>query len=456
LGPELVDRLPLRRDDTFERLRDTPKLVPGDLFAALEVGSAGIQGLPRRTPAAVGLAVLAALKEKRSTPMKKSGATLSLPSIEAALGDPLKDRGALLPFLFGQDTLVIGGPNHLDAADKLIRAAQRIVIIHSTFVGKNIYKLLPAIEAAAKAGVQVHIHWGRKDDPEGLETNPSEVATRLAVTTIPADIRKNVQLGQHSTGSHAKIILADRGPEEGYTAILGSCNWLCSPFKSVEASVRIDEPALVAIIAQKLAALLAPAVGQDLVVGQLLAIHADSAAQPPAASDHRAMIVSDQDHYAAVRDAMTEGGQGGTVLLGSHKFGHAAETTVFDPMRAAAKQGASVKLFYSKVLPNFGVNAAAIKSSELAANTIALHPTEDDMHAKFLSWGDFLLITSFNFLSASVNGSQRTGSEIGILLKGSGIIDAFVSGLDAHGVQSALQQGARKRKSRRRGRRRNH
>lgn len=453
LGPELVDRLPLRRDDTFERLRDTPKLVPGDLFAVLEVGPAGIEGLPRRTPAAVGLALLAAMKRKQSTLPAKSGPTTSLPSIEAALGDPLKDRGALAPFQFNRDTLLIGGTEHLEAADHLIRAAQRIVVIHSTFVGKNIHKLLPAIEVAARAGVQIHIHWGKKDDPEGIETNPSEVAARLAVTTIPADVRRNVHLGPHSTGSHAKIILADCGAREGFTVLLGSCNWLCSPFKSVEASVRTDEPVLVALISQKLAALLAPAVGQDLVVGQLLAIHAEAAAHPPSVSPHRAMVVTDQDHYAAVRDAMNDVGQGGTVLLGSHKFGHAGETTVLDPMRAAARLGANVKLYYSKVLPNFGPAAAAAKSNELATSTIALHATEDDMHAKFLSWGNFLLITSFNFLSASVNGSQRSGSEIGILLQGPGIAETFVSGLDAHGVQFSLQQATRKNKNRRRRRR---
>jgi hypothetical protein len=453
LGPELVGRLPLRRDDTFERLRDTPRLVPGDLFAVLDVGPAGIEGLPRRTPAAVGLALLTALQRKHSVLPAKAGVSISLPLIEAALGDPLKERGALVPFLFGQDTLVIGGTEHLEAADNLIRAAQRIVVIHSTFVGKNIQKLLPAIEAAARAGVQVHIHWGKKDDPEGIETNPSEVAARLAVTAIPTDVRRNVHLGQHSTGSHAKIILADCGAREGFTVLLGSCNWLCSPFKSVEASVRTDAPALVAVISQKLAALLAPTVGQDLVVGQLLAIHAEAAAQPPPVSPHRAMVVSDQDHYAAVRDAMNDVGQGGTVLLGSHKFGHAGETTVLDPMRAAAKQGANVKLFYSKVLPNFGAQAAAAKSSEFAASTIALNPTEDDMHAKFLSWGNFLLITSFNFLSASVNGSQRSGSEIGILLHGPSISETFVSGLEARGVQFSLRQKTRKRKNRR-GRRR--
>lgn len=454
LGPELVDRLPLRRDDTFERLRDAPKLVPGDLFAVLDIGPDGIEGLPSRTPAAVGLALLAALQKKQAALPAKAGPTIALPSIEAALGDPLKDRGALVPFLFGPDTLVIGGTEHLNAADALIRAAQRIVVIHSTFIGKNIQKLLPAIEAAAKAGVQVHIHWGKQDDPEGIETNPSAVAARMAVTAIPADIRRNVLLGQHSTGSHAKIILADCGAREGFTVLLGSCNWLCSSFKSVEASVRTEEPALVAVVSQKVAALLAPAVGQDVVVGRLLAIHAEAAAKPHPVSAHRAMVVSDQDHYAAVRDAMNDVGQGGTVLLGSHKFGHAGETTVLDPMRAAAKRGANVKLFYSKALSNFGAEAAAAKSSELAASTIALHPTEDDMHAKFLSWGNFLLITSFNFLSASVNGSQRSGSEIGILLQGPGIAETFVSGLEARGVQFALQPGPWRRKNRRRGRNR--
>lgn len=452
-GPELIDRLPMRRDDTFERFRDTPKVVPGDLFAVVQVGDKGIEGLPHRTPAAVGLAILEALKARQMAHATSGRATVALPDTETALGDPLKDRGALVPCKFEVDTLVVGAAEHFDAAVQAITNAQRLVIIHSTFVGKNLQLLLPAIQSAAAGGAQVHIYWGRKDDPEGLEQNPSEVAARLAVSKIPSHIRQNIHLGEQSTDSHAKIILVDAG--EGYSVLLGSCNWLCSPYKSVEASVRVREPSLVGIIAQKLAALLAPTVGYDLVVGQLLSIHTECSGQPHATGAHRAMLVHDQDHYAAVRDAMNQVDRNGAVLLGSHKFGHAGETTVLDPMRAAAKHGAQVRIFYSKVLPNFGKTAAISRGAELLVDKVEIGPTADNMHAKFLAWGSTLLVTSFNFLSASVNASHRSGSEIGILLDGPGIVEDFERRLCAHGIASEIK-GGRSVKAQGKRRRRRH
>ena len=453
LGPELVDRLLLRRDDSFDRLKEAPHVVPGDLFAALDVDATGIHGLPSRTPASVGLAVLEALKVRQLDATLRGHAPPALPPMESALGDPLKVRGSLVPFKFQPDDLIVGGPEHLAAAKEVIGKARRFVVVHSTFVGRNLRELLPALKDAAIAGTQVYLYWGRTDDPEKIEPNPSEAAARMAVREIPADARANIHLGIFSTGSHAKVILADTGQGNTCVAMVSSCNWLDSPYRSVEASVRFTEPALIAMIAQRLAALVAPAIGQDLVVGQLLDVHSRSAAQPATVSIHTAMLVTDQDHYAAVRDAMNETGRGGTVLLGSHKFGHAAETTVLDPMRAAAARRAVVRLFYTKVLPNLGEARAAEKRAELSAAAIDLRNAAEEMHAKFIAWGSTLVVTSFNFLSASGNASRRSGSEIGILLEGPGVVAAFEQKLEAHGVLAETAAGTparRKHKRRRR------
>jgi cardiolipin synthase len=47
-------------------------------------------------------------------------------------------------------------------------------------------------------------------------------------------------------GSHAKILVADDGQTGRDVAIVGSCNWLYSGFKSFEASVRLRDPEIVA------------------------------------------------------------------------------------------------------------------------------------------------------------------------------------------------------------------
>jgi hypothetical protein len=336
-------------------------------------------------------------------------------------------------------------------ARKIIGEARRIVVLHSTFVGKNIDALLPALTDAVTAGVQVYIHWGKKDDPEGIVANASELAANMARTRIDAKFRYNVHLGAKSTGSHAKAILADNPADGGYRVLLGSCNWLDSPFKSVEASVYLTDPGAVALVAGRLAMLIVPAIGPEHVVVRLLEIQAECASRPEPETPHSVMLIVDDDHYAAVRDAMNEVKPGGDVILGSHKFGHAGETSVLDPMREAARHGARVKLFYSKVLPNFGKDAASAKGTQLAEQAIELRQAGQEMHAKFIGWGDKLLITSFNFLSASVNGKQRN-SELGLLLQGPDVIDTFgraLAGLDVFTKYQTPERSHRKKRRKR-------
>lgn len=452
-GPELVDRLPLGDDDTFERLREQPRLMPGDLYAAVEVGPTGIEGLPPRTTAAVGLAIAEAVRAAQAQIAPGRG----MPPRDALLGRPIWERGQQASIAFGTDTLVVGGTEHLRAAEDAIRGARRIVVIHSTFVGRNIWNLMPALLEAAAIGVQIHLHWGKSDDPEGVEDNPSEAGARLARTEIPQPHRSNVHLGASTSGSHAKVILADTGENGGYCALVGSCNWLDSPYESVEASVRLTEPGAIAHVAGRLAALLAPVLGHDLAVSRLMDVHGDCAARPRSVSSaHSAMLVVDDDHYAAVRDAMRETAGGGTVLLGSHKFGRAGGTTVIDPMLAAARQGARVKLFYTRVLPGLGHVAVDEVRAALASEDGELRRAGRPMHAKFIAWRDRLLITSFNFLSGSVNGRHRSGAEIGVLLTGAGIVEKFEARLAELGVLSEYQEagGHAERRPRRRRRRR--
>ena len=208
-GPEIAGMLPMRKDDTFDRLREV-RSVPGDLFAVLEAGPAGLAGLPARTSASVGLAVL---DELRTAGRATEGEERL--DVEAALGAPLADRQLSKRIAFGPDTLVLGGPEHLAAAEQLVSRARKLVVVHSTFVGGNIEKLLPALRDAAAAGVQVHVHWGRSDDPEGLVPNPAEMSARLARSNVPDEHRGNFHVGSRSTGSHAKILLADTGAPGG-------------------------------------------------------------------------------------------------------------------------------------------------------------------------------------------------------------------------------------------------
>ena len=145
--------------------------------------------------------------------------------------------------------------------------------------------------------------------------------------------------------------------------------------------------------------------------------------------------------------------KGGAVLLGSHKLGHAGVPAVVDPMREAARHGARVRLYYTRVLPNLGGAAAAALGTELAQEGIEMAEAASQMHAKFIGWNERLLVTSFNFLSGNAAPRNRSGTELGLLLSGPGILEAFEARLRAAGVVSGPVAAARNRRRRRRPRR---
>ncbi|MEQ1716250.1 MAG: hypothetical protein ABL907_09745, partial [Hyphomicrobium sp.] len=336
---QLIDRLPLRQDECFETWRSGPRVVPVDLFAIVEEENGYFSGLPQRASASLGVV----LAEEVAARFESAPTT----NLAGALLKPLANRGELQPITMEADDFVVGGEETFAAVKKIIDDANRI-IIHSTFIGRWIAKLLPSLlDAVDRRRVQLYINWGKKDDPERIVENPSDVAARLAFGN-----RANVVLGQGTTGSHAKLVIADvKGREGEYIGLIGSCNWLDSPYEAIEASLRVRDPHFLAHIAQSFASLIAPAIDVEPVAGRLLAIHHECIRQSRGRGTHRAMLVIDEDHYAAVRDAMLERQAGETVTIGSHKIGHAGEVTVFEPLKGSG--GAVFDIVYSKVIKNY-------------------------------------------------------------------------------------------------------
>ena len=130
------------------------------------------------------------------------------------------------------------------------------------------YMLESALESGFNsAGVDVVLLWGERRDRDGEEPNQSEVKGRLAHTKIGLEARERIRLAPDPTGSHAKILLADSGPEGAFEAVVGSCNWLSADYSCLELSVRLREPRLVMEVAGMLADMSLPpagAWGQDV------------------------------------------------------------------------------------------------------------------------------------------------------------------------------------------------
>lgn len=436
---QLIERLPLRQDECFETWRGRPRVVPVDLFAIVGEENGYFSGLPQRASASLGVV----LAEEVAARFESAPATINL---AGALLKPLANRGELQPITMEADDFVVGGEETFTAVKNIIDDADRIIIIHSTFIGKWISKLLPSLlDAVDRRKVQLYINWGKKDDPERIVENPSDVAARLAFGS-----RTNVVLGQRTTGSHAKLVIADvKGREGEYIGLIGSCNWLDSPYEAIEASLRIRDPHFLAHIAQSFAGLIAPSIDVEPVAGRLLAIHHECTRQSRGRGTHRAMLVIDEDHYAAVRDAMLERQAGETVTIGSHKIGHAGEVTVFEPLKGSA--GAVFDIVYSKVIKNYH-EALHKRVNALADTKATLRRSERKLHAKFVVWSENVLLTSFNILSGSPAPGIR-GAEMGVLVNGPGVAEWFREKLAAQAIEIPIKANHRKRARRRRYRR---
>jgi hypothetical protein len=343
---------------------------------------------------------------------------------DQTLGEAGPATGEALCDDIGVDDLVVGGTEHRELLRDCLRRAENTIIIHSCFVSsETVRALLPDFEEAAKRKVRVELLWGLHTDPEQPTKRKPVSETEKVLNALPAPLRRRVQLSPISSGSHAKVILFDGPEQEGWTTVIGSCNYLSTEFDWVECSVRCRSQRLASQILGRLIALQLPASGSWSPVARRLnnawselRLKAGRAKQN---GSHRVTLLADDDHYACVtlaRDFVKK-----DIVVACDLYGLSAETSVLVPMESAAGTGKSVKLFYcrpSKLLreEGRGPDSATIQARGMA---IAQMP---DFHAKFLTWDrNAVAITSFNWMSTVVDGSRARGAEFGLLIEGDGI-----------------------------------
>jgi hypothetical protein len=78
---------------------------------------------------------------------------------------------------------------------------------------------------------------------------------------LPATTRERIALSPISSGSHAKILLYDGGSDGAWETIIGSCNFLSSPYNAIDISVRSRSQRLAAQILSRLIAAQLPVSG---------------------------------------------------------------------------------------------------------------------------------------------------------------------------------------------------
>lgn len=428
-GPELVKRLLRGRGEVFDRLVDIPTPSYGEHFASLEIREGAIYGLPQRTPTHLRLKLTDLLSNQA-------------PAVSSVmnLGDRIMDRRGIVSANITADDIIVGGPAHREYIESIFARARRTIIIHSPFIGSNIKSLIPHITAAAERGVQVYLFWGQENSNDPDEDNPSARAAAIALGAIrmAPEAKARLRMGETTTGSHAKIILADDGGD-GFICSVGSCNWLSTPFRSIEVSLSVREPQLISDLALKLADVITPVRGKGgPVITKLLDISADQLHRPRTQNANaRVAIVFDEDHLSAVRDAFRDSGAQSKIFMTSHKFGFNAESNVLETFRAAGRDGASATVLYTRKIESLTDEEAVRLITECRNHRVEVQKAHIPVHAKTLCWNNkLLLISSFNFLAASTKKRIKAGTEAGLLCESNHLVEIFRQKLTALGLNT--------------------
>lgn len=325
---------------------------------------------------------------------------------------------------FDVSDLVLGGEQHRKVLSDVLQGARTTVFIHSTFISAaRVKEWVPQFADAVERGVRIHIFWGQNEDIE------EHSSTREAIASLRRDVEirrlsNGITFHPFSTGSHAKVLLADSGEAGAFVAVLGSCNWLTSGFTAYEASVILRDTAAVREVASLFAKLVCmhDGIWSELAT-EMARINVSLSEVPPtsATSGAEATIVIGAQHNHFVLKARDEATK--RIVLASHRLGVASRPGVLVPLqRAAANREVEVEVFYCRRTAPVKARDERSMVDEAATVGVELQLVESPrVHAKFLVWDDSdVLITSLNWLSADQTSFASLG-EIGVHIHAPGV-----------------------------------
>lgn len=413
-------------DEVIVRVEPSPERFV-ERFAVVDVTDDTIEGLPTRANAELREAIKTAAAEAR----KRRAATnpAQAVSIDATLGSERKVKS--IDALFEQSDLIVDAMDHQSALDNAFRFSREQIVLHSTFVSeKSVPIILPKLVAAASRGTLVRILWGQDDDKTSTSTSRRAInAMQQAVNS--AGRSDLIRIHQFTTRSHSKLLIHDDG-RGGWSAIVGSCNWLSTEFDSFEASVKLRDPVLVGQLIRHLAAMSLgpPGVWHDFAT-DLTVLGRRIEATPRASGRTAKMrILLGPDHGALVLEARDSAKK--RILVTSHRIGLAGRPMVIIPVLAAVKESKiDVRLYYGRPTGVLSGIDAADLTMQLAKQGVGFRPVQQPrLHAKVLAWdNDCLAVTSQNWLSADPSETARR-SEIGVFVESNRIAEHFIQRLD--------------------------
>lgn len=434
IEPESVEDV-FDHDDFYDELLEYDEaLVSADpsglsrQFVVVSVKDGIIEGLPDRELTKLRAAVLEASRsvDPKIAVVKHVYPVPGLASV-SRLGVS-EDR----EIRFNLSDLVLDGDAHQTILKKVLEDAETRVYIHSTFIGEEAFiRWLPDIAAASKRGVRIHVFWGQNEDV------PYTVTTRTAISNLkktPAvqALGDSLVIYPFSTMSHAKLVVADAGKDGNFLAIVGSCNWLSSGFKSYEASVCLRDPRIVHDVVRYFAQLSFAHNGVfSELATELFRISKNLKAVPaPIQPNAIASVAIGAQHGNYVLRARDEAQE--RIFVASHRLGPISDPSVITPIMAGASTNkVQADVYFGRTSGAMWGDKKETLLKKASVSGVSIEPIEAPrVHAKILAWDDdSVVISSLNWLSA-VSGDLSTPKEIGVYIHGKGVAKALIGNFD--------------------------
>jgi hypothetical protein len=351
--------------------------------------------------------------------------------------DPRPTRSQTIDTTISAEQLIVGGDQHLERFERIVGQAESDVFVLSTFVAPHDEKYTEhhervrvALEQACLRGVRCHLFYGttldaaRKNAIAMQELNVRLSSLRRA--------RGFVFTQRDSVGSHVKCLAADDG-QGGAVVLLGSSNWLSSPFSAVEVSVELTENHAAAAGLDLLRSIISPLSSASRSVETLQFTASDlrrtrSPLSPGTESRRmpvRMTIVQADDHERLLRKVAHEADE--RFVCCTNKIGATMVPGLFNPAEIAGRRLDNVRVYYSR-------RSGPIKRRHVTAHRERLNGVVDliavenpQVHAKFLLWDtDHVVVSTMNWGSQS-GSPDNPFDEIGLHLEGPGLATSLLA-----------------------------
>jgi hypothetical protein len=346
--------------------------------------------------------------------------------------DPQPSRSATIDTMIAADQVIVGGDQHLERFERIVERAEEDIFVLSTFVTPHGDKytdrherVRKALEQAARRGVRCHLFYGTSIDADRKNAIAmQELNVRLSSVRRT---RGFVLTQRDSVRSHVKCLAADDG-HGGAVVVLGSANWLSSPFSALEVSVELTESRAAAAGLDLLRAIVSPLSGASRSIETLQFMASDlrrsrSALTSTAEEDDRILvrlsILQADEHERLLRTVAHEATE--RFVCCTNKVGAPMVPALFNPAEIAGRRLDDVRVYYSR-------QTGPIKRRHVKAHRERLHGVVEliavatpQVHAKFLAWDrDDVVVSTMNWGSQS-GSPDNPLDEIGLHLSGTGL-----------------------------------